>query len=290
MSQRAEAGRGFIHDIGYRRYHGPRLGRTNAIFALYGHSLRAVFGLGRPARSRMLPFVLFGITCMPAVVSAAITALTPLPAAIPYAHYPYYLQVVIIVFLASQAPQLVSGDLRFHLLPLYFSRPLERGDYVWAKLAALATGMLILLATPLLIIYLAVLLAHTHSPQDALQETGRLLGGLGGALVHAVFLAALGLVISAFNRVRAFAAVAVVGIYLVSGSAAAIAEGISHSPLPGLFTPFTLLDGFQSWAFAVQPAGPFVSAPLGPLYAAVALAVPACSVALLLWRYRRAEM
>ena len=38
---------GVIHDIGYRRYTGPRLGRAQIARALYWHSLRSAFGIGR---------------------------------------------------------------------------------------------------------------------------------------------------------------------------------------------------------------------------------------------------
>jgi ABC-2 type transport system permease protein len=37
-----------IHDIGYRHYDGPRLGRPYAIRSLYLHNLRAAYG--RPRR------------------------------------------------------------------------------------------------------------------------------------------------------------------------------------------------------------------------------------------------
>ena len=40
---------GVIHDIGYQRYSGQRLGRRHIVGALYLHGLRAAFGLGRSA-------------------------------------------------------------------------------------------------------------------------------------------------------------------------------------------------------------------------------------------------
>src|SRR5215471_7516483 len=185
MSSPPELAAGVIHDIGYRRYDGPRLGRWHAARAVYVHSLRGVYGLGRPARAKVLPFLLLAITCTPALVSGALTAVAPIPP-IPYIHYAYYLQIVVMVFVAAQAPQVVTGDVRFRTLSLYFSRPLERDDYVWAKLAALATGLFVLLAAPLLILYLAVVLAHTHQVSDVLNETGRVLVGLAGVAVDAV--------------------------------------------------------------------------------------------------------
>ncbi len=42
---------GSIYDLGYQRYEGVRLGRRHAIWALYVHSLRSVFGIGRSLSS-----------------------------------------------------------------------------------------------------------------------------------------------------------------------------------------------------------------------------------------------
>jgi len=41
---------GVIHDLGYRGYDGPRLGRTQMIRALTWHSFRSAFGIGRGVR------------------------------------------------------------------------------------------------------------------------------------------------------------------------------------------------------------------------------------------------
>ena len=59
-----------------------------------------------------------------------------------------------IIFIAAQAPELVSRDLRSRVLPLYFSRPLRRLDYPLAKLAAFVPACLALLEIPLLLLYL----------------------------------------------------------------------------------------------------------------------------------------
>lgn len=290
MSVPSELAAGVIHDIGYRRYEGPRLGRRHAVRALYGHGLRGVYGLGRPARAKVVPFLLLAITCTPALVSGALTAVAPIPP-IPYAHYAYFLQVAVIVFVAAQAPQLVTADLRFRVVSLYFSRPLERSDYVWARLAALASGVFLLLAAPLLAIYAAVLLAHTHALSDAVDETGRLAVGLAGAAVHAFLLAALGMAIASLTRVRAFAIVAVVAAYLVTSSVMGILTGVARGTdlgrAAGLVSPFSLLDGFQVWALRVAPAVPPGPGHLGWAYGLVTAAALAGAVALLQWRYRR---
>ena len=49
---------GVIHDIGYRHYDGPRLGRGYLLRSLYVESLRGAYGLGRSAKSKVMPILL----------------------------------------------------------------------------------------------------------------------------------------------------------------------------------------------------------------------------------------
>ena len=116
-----------IHDIGYRTYDGVRLGRSYAMRSLYAQSLRGSFGFGRAAKSKVLPIVLFIPICAPALILVAVTVATnahDLP--LDYTRYAVVLQAVIGLFVAAQAPQSVSRDLRFKTVPLYFSRPIVR--------------------------------------------------------------------------------------------------------------------------------------------------------------------
>ena len=50
-----------IHDIGYQRYKGPRLGRWYANRSLYEQSLRTAFGIGRGAKAKIFPWMVIGI-------------------------------------------------------------------------------------------------------------------------------------------------------------------------------------------------------------------------------------
>ena len=174
MSESSDLAGGVIHDIGYRRYAGPRLGRTHAVLAMYVHGLRGAFGLGRPTRSKVVPFGLLAIILAPAVISAAITAVLPFPVPLlSSVHYAMFLQVPIILFVAAVAPQLITGDLRFGTLTLYLARPLRRADYVWARLAAMSTAVLIVLALPLAVLYAAALLTQVHTGEAALRQRSR---------------------------------------------------------------------------------------------------------------------
>jgi ABC-2 type transport system permease protein len=117
---------GTIHDIGYRRYDGPRLGAAYVRRSLFVHSLRGAFGLGRSGRSKVMPLLLLTVMTLPALITAAIVIIEGadrLP--LEYTSYAVSLQVIIAIFVAAQAPQSVSRDLRFRVVALYFSRPLS---------------------------------------------------------------------------------------------------------------------------------------------------------------------
>ena len=79
------------------------------------------------------------------------------------------------------APELVSRDLRGGVLPLYFSRPLRRTDYALAKLAALITAVLLLLAGPQLLMFLGGAFTDRTALSGAWNEFADFLAGLGYA-------------------------------------------------------------------------------------------------------------
>jgi ABC-2 type transport system permease protein len=289
-----------IHDIGYRHYDGPRLGRPYAVRSLFVHNLRSAYGLGRPAKTKIMPFLLFAIMLLPAAVSVAITAfsssigdgrLVPL---IRYSAYATYLQPLIAIFLAAQAPVLASRDLRFHVTPLYFSRPLTRLDYVLAKYGAFVTALMILLATPVIILFVGALATKQHHLGT---HTVHFLAGLGGCLIFALVLAAIGLVIAAFTPRRGFGVTAVMAVYLLSSAAVTTVQGIAENQTKfdtarwaGVFTPFDLVDGVQVWALRAQRSAPEPppSGIGGPVFALVCVAIVAGSLAVLYARFRKA--
>ncbi|HTW04979.1 MAG TPA: hypothetical protein VMF87_32100 [Streptosporangiaceae bacterium] len=198
----AEAG--VIHDIGYRRYTGRRLGRAQIVRALYGHSLRSAFGLGRGAKAKIVPVIAFVVMCLPAIANAVSMA-NGGGRLVPYDTYTFQLRVVVmIIFVAAQAPELVSRDLRSHVLPLYFCRPLRRLDYPVAKLAAFITACLLLIEIPLLLLY-AGTITQVHGGSAVWSQTRALIPGLLIGLAWAVLLAAIGLVLASLSGRRAYA-------------------------------------------------------------------------------------
>ncbi|WP_026877724.1 ABC transporter permease [Jiangella gansuensis] len=286
---------GVIHDIGYRGYDGPRLGRGAVTRALYVHSLRGAFGLGRSGRAKVLPMLLLGVMCLPAfiiaVIANATSVLTELP--LPYSRYTMVAQGILTIFLASQAPQAVSRDLRFKTVPLYFSRPLERSDYVLAKFAGLSTATFLLIVAPLLIMYIGALLAEF----PAGRETADVALALVGALAFAVVFAGIGLVIASLTARRGFGVAAIITVFALSYAAVSSLQGIIRyveddatlAGWLGLFSPSTLVDGFQTWVLDASSSAvaPPPGAVGGVVYVLVTFGVIGACWALLNLRYRK---
>ncbi|MGW2490144.1 ABC transporter permease subunit [Streptomyces sp. NPDC001606] len=283
-----------IHDIGYRGYDGPRLGRAYARRSLYSQSLRGSYGLGRSAKSKVLPMLLFTVMCVPAAIMVAVAVATKaheLPVA--YTRYGIMLQAVISLFVAAQAPQSVSRDLRFKTVPLYFSRPIETADYVRAKYAALASAVFVLTAALLVVMYAGALL----SKLDFAHQTKEFAEGLVSVALLSLLFAGIGLVIAAVTPRRGFGIAAVIAVMVISYGAVSTLQAIAYTqghsgviPWIGLFSPVTLIDGVQSaflGATARNPGGVDPSAGQGVVYVLVVLGLIAGSYGLLLRRYKK---
>jgi len=287
-----------IHNIGYRKYEGPRLGRAYARQSLFSQSLRGAYGLGRSAKSKVLPMILLGAMCAPALIMVAVaifTHMNRLPVA--YTRYAVLLQAVITLFVASQAPQSVSRDLRFKTTPLYFSRPIERIDYVLAKFAALATALFLLTAVPLLILYIGALLAKL----DFGDQTAGFAKGLVSVVLLSLLFAGIGLVIAAVTPRRGFGVAAIIALFVISYGAVSSVQGVAASQEKyhvigwlGVFSPITLIDGFQTWFLGARSAFPEAAGPpdaaAGLVYLLVVLGVIAACFGLLMRRYRKVGM
>ncbi|WP_101389207.1 ABC transporter permease [Streptomyces sp. TLI_146] len=283
-----------IHNIGYRNYDGPRLGRAYARRSLFSQSLRGAYGLGRSAKSKVLPMLLFAVMCLPAAIMVAVAVATKandLP--VDYTRNAILMQAVIGLFIAAQAPQTVSRDLRFRTVPLYFSRPIERVDYVLAKFAAMASALFILTAAPLVVLYVGALLAKL----DFADQTKGFAQGLVSVALLSLLFAGIGLVVSALTPRRGFGVAAVIAVLTISYGAVSAVQGVAFDQQStgsikwfGLFSPITLIDGVQTAFLGATSAFPGRVGPgagAGVVYLLVVLALIAGSYAVLMRRYRK---
>ena len=283
-----------IHNIGYRHYDGPRLGRAYARRSLFSQSLRGAYGLGRSAKSKVLPMLLFIVMCVPALIMVAVAVATKandLP--VDYTRYAVILQAVIGLYVASAAPNAVSLDLRFKSIPLYFSRPIERVDYVVAKFAALTSALFVLTAAPLIVLYVGSLLAKL----DFAEQTKGFAQGLVSVALLSLLFAGIGLVVSAVTPRRGFGIAAVIAVLTISYGAVSTVQAIADAQdnggavtWLGLFSPITLIDGVQTAFLGASSSFPGAHGPSaaeGLVYLLVVLGLIAGSYGLLMRRYRK---
>jgi ABC-2 type transport system permease protein len=299
-----------IHDLGYQRYDGPRLGRVQIVRALAWHSFRSAFGLGRGAKAKIVPLIALVALCLPAIVNAFAMSKGN-PRVVDYDTYtPALRDLVMIVFVAVQAPELVSRDLRSRVLPLYFARPIKTIDYPLAKYLAFTGACLVMMEVPLLLLY-AGSIANVHGGAAVWAQTRALIPGLLVGLMWAVVLAAISLFLASLTGRRAFATGAVAIFFLLTFTLAEIllaAEGQQLGPqgsqafqviaapslaekVSGLFSPFTLFDGVRMWLGGTDTADG-VSNPggFGAVYALVLVIITALCLAGLAARYRKARL
>ena len=144
------AGSSTIHDLGYRRYTGPRVGESGAWSALFVQSLRAMFGLGRPMKSKVIPLLVVVVSTLPAL--AVITAAGASKGQVPvrYGQIIGGQLLLFVLFLAAQVPEVLSRDQQHRLLPLLFTRDVTPVSYALAKYTAIFTAVFMVALAPLL--------------------------------------------------------------------------------------------------------------------------------------------
>jgi len=307
---RSPAAGGVIHDLGYRRYDGPRLGRPRIVTALAWYSFRSAFGFGRGAKAKIVPLAaLIGI-CLPAVVNAFVMSRGNPPAVYFDTYAPPLRDIIMTIFVAVQAPELVSRDLRSRVLPLYFSRPIKPVDYPLAKYLGFTAACLVMLEVPLLLLWGGTV-ANVHGGAAVWAQTKALIPGLLIGLMWAVSLAAISLFLASLTGRRAFATGAVAITFLLTYTLAEILlqvetqsaidkGGVGPGGVPaaslaekvsGLFSPFTLFNGVRMWLGGTNPADnvPKPGA-FGAVYALVLVVLVGLCLAGLAARYRKARL
>lgn len=288
---------GVIHDLGYRPYGGPRLGPGAVAWSFFLTGLRNAYGLGRSGRSKVLPMLLLAMVLLPALILVGVLVqarqLLGLDEQIvAYSTYPVTTQLMISVFVAAQAPALLSRDLRFGTITLYLARPMRRAVYVLVRVASLAVATLVLIGAPLLLLYVGGLLADLPFGR----ETGRFLGATVGAVLLSACLSGLAALVAALTIRRGLAVAAVIVVLVVSYTVVSSIQGISLEAdaetvgeIAGLFSPYTLVDGVQVFCFDAPAATPTPpdSDLMGTLYVLMTLLTVLGSLAGLMARYRR---
>ena len=132
--------------------------------------------------------------------------------------------VLMMLIVAIVGPDLISKDLRFNAIPLYFSRPLTRFDYFLGKLGVI--GFFVALAT-IVPVAIGYLLGISFSfSLSVIGETLHLLvGGIFYGLIVMVVSGLIMLAMSSLTRNSRYVAGLWIGLWLISEATSAILVG-----------------------------------------------------------------
>ena len=216
---------GTVFDIGYQRYTGEREGRGRARRGVFRDGVRIALGLGRGGRAKVLPWLFIGLLSAIGTVMALVAGAANMiqgDGAAERMNLPThgdlygFASIVLYVFGAIVAPELLCSDRREGVLQLYLVRPLTGGDYVAARWAAFLTVMLAAAWLPQVILFLGLSMG-ARDPGAYLQahwlDVPRFL--LAGVAM-ATFITSLAMLTASFTTRRAYAAIFLVGLFVVS--------------------------------------------------------------------------
>jgi ABC-2 type transport system permease protein len=283
-----------IYDLGYRHYEGERIGRRGTLLTLYVHGLRSAFGLGRRASSKIFPFGLAIVAFIPAIVQlgvgAVVSGVHQHVELFKHEDYFVYVRVILVLFCAAVAPELVGRDQRNRTLSLYFSRAVSRRDYTLCKFAALTTAMLFLTLGPQLLLYIGNGMAADDLKGYASDNADLILPIIGASLVLSGTIAAVGLAIAAYLPRRAYSTATIVGVFLLSLAVGHIVMQTADASVGrwALLVSPSAWQGVTLWLFGVtpDPTDDLAKADLsGWVYLAAVLVTVAVSLAAALRRF-----
>ncbi|MFN8123582.1 MAG: ABC transporter permease [Thermoleophilia bacterium] len=213
-----------VHDIGYRSYDGPRGGRLGAIWWLARWSALRALGRRRGWTAKLMPISLALLAFLPGMGLLAVRALVAdqfdageLPIDIlPYSAYFGVITVIILVWTAGVAPEMVCPDRRDRVLSLYFATATSPREYLAGKVLGALLPLLVITVGPVLVLFGG----NTVFAEDAFSYLGDQVGQLpriiAGGFLISLYYALLGLAVSSLTSRRAFAAGGFTGLMLLS--------------------------------------------------------------------------
>ena len=206
---------GQLFDIGYQRYDGPRQGRNRARRALFTSGLRQSMGLGRGARSKILPILMVLVSIVPAaviIVIATITGefgLTGRP--VELGDYFPIITALLLILTGILAPGLLVSDRTENVLSLYLVRPMGIMDYLAGRwLAFFVMTTVIVLSGPLLLL-LGYILLSDNAAQEFRDNWLDFPKIFVASMAMGALLTSLPMGVAAFTPRRVYAAAVVIG-------------------------------------------------------------------------------
>ena len=221
---------GEVFDRGYARYDGPRRGRRGAITSLIGYSMKRAMGIRKSWTAKVMPFILYVAATIPLIVMigvlAVLRSMDDLGNFGEFASYSEYFSIILTMlglFVAICAPEMICVDRQERTLPLYFSRAINRGDYVIAKIIAMMLLAMTMTGVPAAFLWLGRQLVEPNARRAMANNVDDLIKVLVLGLLTSLMFGTIGLMISSLtNRKGVAIAVILIGFLVVTG----VAQGL----------------------------------------------------------------
>jgi ABC-2 type transport system permease protein len=242
-----------IFDQGYQHWKGPLASHAWRWLTITRHGLRVQLR-GRiirllllvawvPALALVVALALWGLLeqgtgsvlsllrpILPPGILADPHAYRPAMWTLAYSFFFKFEMFFIMLLVVVAGPNLISSDLRFNALPLYFSRPLRRIDYFMGKLGVIGALVAGVAVGPALVAY--VLGIAFSLDVAVVRDTWRLLpASLTYGLLIVVSAGMLMLAMSSLSRRSLYVGIAWVGLWLIGNTVAGVLTGIEQSSL-----------------------------------------------------------
>ncbi|MES2522892.1 MAG: hypothetical protein V4617_09360 [Gemmatimonadota bacterium] len=220
-------GESTIHDLGYRRYEGARVGATGAWGALFRQGFRAMFGLGRPAKAKAVAAFVCAASTLPMLGQVSAASMSQGMMSIRLGGFVAPNIILFALFVAAQAPEVLSRDQQHRVLPLILTRDVSRFSYASARFCAIFAALFLVALCPLLLYFLGEI-GISADPAKQFSETGwKFWPVLAQAGLTASAIGGMAAALASWTPRRAFATAAIIGVFLVTTAAGQIVQEMS---------------------------------------------------------------
>lgn len=219
---------GEVYDRGYAHYDGPRRGRRGAVTSLIGYSMKRAMGIRKSWTAKVMPFILYVAAAIPLIVIIGVLAvvrrmgdfadLADFRDMLSYSAYYSAIFTMLGLFVAIAAPEMICVDRHERTLPLYFSRAINRGDYVLAKIVAITLLAMTMTALPGALLWLGRQLTEEQARQAMVDNANDLLKLIVLGTLTSLMYGTVGLMVSSFtNRKGVAIAIILIGFMVLAG-------------------------------------------------------------------------
>jgi ABC-2 type transport system permease protein len=161
----------------------------------------------------------------------------------------FFMSFILVFLGAFLGAELISGDIKFNAFPLYFSRPLERKNYIFGKFSILIFYFFLFTGVPGILLYIFKIL---FTGKFTL-EFFTLLGLVTVPLVIALYISSLVLLLSSLSRSVRHVQIIIFILYVMSKLIGLILVEIFRNPYFHLISIDDIIKQLGTFIFNIAP-------------------------------------